>query len=240
MTSPAVDRPFRGLALETSVLKKIYYQNAVDWLGGWEDQPASAAAGPLAAPAGAAQTGQLVVPRARGTEESFTFAVVGDSRGGGFFGGLRGTVVKDAPQLIINKIAESEPAFVVNTGDLVKQGAEKKEWREFEKMNQVFKDKNILYCPILGNHEYGGPEEKELAGYFECFPALNNQLWYTLTYGNCGFIMLDTNFSKLSQDQATRQRQWLEETLAKYQADTAIAFVVVFLHHPPYHEFQLP
>ncbi len=33
MTSPIVRRPFRGLALPTSVLKKIYHDNAVRWLG---------------------------------------------------------------------------------------------------------------------------------------------------------------------------------------------------------------
>jgi acid phosphatase type 7 len=46
--------------------------------------------------------------------------------------------------------------------------------------------------------------------------------------------MLDSNFSKLSQEQMARQNQWLKETLSKYQDDGAISFVVVFLHHPPY------
>jgi predicted TIM-barrel fold metal-dependent hydrolase len=36
MTLPAVPRSFKGLALPKSVLKKIYYQNAVDWLRGWK------------------------------------------------------------------------------------------------------------------------------------------------------------------------------------------------------------
>lgn len=36
MTSPAVPKPFRGLALPKSVLKKIYYQNAVHWLNIWK------------------------------------------------------------------------------------------------------------------------------------------------------------------------------------------------------------
>jgi predicted TIM-barrel fold metal-dependent hydrolase len=35
MTAPAVPRSFKGLALPKSVLKKIYYQNALDWLHGW-------------------------------------------------------------------------------------------------------------------------------------------------------------------------------------------------------------
>jgi len=35
MTSPSVPKPFKGLALPKSVLKKIYYQNAVNWLGIW-------------------------------------------------------------------------------------------------------------------------------------------------------------------------------------------------------------
>ncbi|OGD21239.1 MAG: hypothetical protein A2W03_10630 [Candidatus Aminicenantes bacterium RBG_16_63_16] len=35
ITSPAVPKPFNGLALPISVLKKIYYHNAVNWLGIW-------------------------------------------------------------------------------------------------------------------------------------------------------------------------------------------------------------
>ena len=37
LTSPAVPRPFLGLGLPRSVLKKIYYRNAVAWLGGWKE-----------------------------------------------------------------------------------------------------------------------------------------------------------------------------------------------------------
>lgn len=168
------------------------------------------------------------------TVEPFTFAVVGDSRGGGWLAAFRGKNVEHTRLLVIDKMAASDPAFVVNTGDLVKEGADRKQWREFELQNKVFKDRNILYCPVLGNHEYSEKETNALAGYFECFPALNNQPWYTLTYANSGLIMLDTNFSKQSKEQVERQKKWFEETLSKYQADSAIAFVFVFLHHPPY------
>jgi 3',5'-cyclic AMP phosphodiesterase CpdA len=166
--------------------------------------------------------------------DSFTFAVVGDSRKGNFFEGLQNKIVNHTRKLIVHKIVESHPAFVVNTGDLVKRGAGSKDWQEFEKFNQVFNEKRILYCPVLGNHEYRGNELKALADYFECFPALNNQLWYTLAYDNAGFIMLDSNFDKLSGKEITGQDNWLRETLAKYQDDSKISFVFVFFHQPPY------
>ncbi len=219
MTSPAVRQPFKGLALPTSVLRKIYYDNAVRWLGGWK---------PFSAP------GQAAGPEKLPSEGPFTFAVVGDSRPGGIFSLFGRTNVNETRQVIIDKIAASNPAFVVNTGDLVKQGSDKKAWREFEVQNKIFKDKNILYCPILGNHDYSGNQLEALANYFECFPNVGKQLWYTLTYANCALVMLDSNFNKLSEEKIASQNKWLEETLARYQADSRISYVIAFFHNPPF------
>jgi len=219
MISPAVPRPFKGLALPTPVLEKIYSRNAIHWLGGWKEGSGKSE------PAGQTVTG---------ADDSFLFAVVGDTRPGGFLAEIGQTVVDNTRPVIVDKIAACDPAFVVSTGDIVKQGDKYMDWREFEKMNQVFKDKNILYYPVPGNHEYKGKTAEALARYFEVFPALNNQLWYTLTHAKCGLIMLDSNFSKLSKEQLARQSQWLKETLSKYQNDGGISWVMVFFHHPPY------
>jgi len=168
------------------------------------------------------------------TDGSFTFAVVGDSRKANPLEGLRNTIVNNTRQLIIDKIADSNPAFLVNTGDLVLKSAEKEEWQEFEKLNRVFKDRKIPYYPVLGNHEYRGNETEALADYFDDFPELNKQLWYSLTYTNCGLIMLDSNFAKLSKEDIARQNKWLGDTLSKYRDDSHISFVFVFFHHPPF------
>jgi predicted TIM-barrel fold metal-dependent hydrolase len=219
MTSPAVPRPFKGLALPISVLKKIYYQNAVDWLGGWKEGPGKSE--PPGAP----------VPE---TDDSFAFAVMGDSRPGGFLAWVGQTVVDDARRFIFDKLAACNPAFVVDTGDFVKQGDNEEDWREFEEMRRVFQDNNIPYYPVRGNHEYKGDTTEALARFFEHFPALNGQLWYTLTFRGCGLIMLDSNFSQLSPEELASQKKWLEKTLSKYRNDGGISSVLVFFHHPPF------
>ena len=168
------------------------------------------------------------------TDDSFTFAVVGDSRKANPFEGLRDTIVNKTRRLIIDKIVESNPAFLVNTGDLILKSAEKEDWQEFKKLNQVFKDRKIPYYPVLGNHDYRGNQAAAMADYFDYFPVLNEQLWYTLTYTNCGLIMLDSNFTKLSKEDIARQNKWLEYTLSKYRDDSNISFVLVFFHHPPF------
>jgi len=163
----------------------------------------------------------------------FTFAVVGDTRKANPFERLRMTIVNNVRQVIIDKIAEQNPSLLFNTGDLVLKGSKESLWDDFDKMNQVFKDKKIPYYPVLGNHEYKGGKKGE-EDYFEHFPSLNNQHWYTITYSNSAFIMLDSNFDKLTKEENAKQIIWLEETLTKYQNDSAIAFIFVFFHHPPF------
>ena len=219
MTSPAVPKPFRGLALPVSVLKKIYFQNAVDWLGEWPDGPA--------------KTGSAD-PAMTGDDDSLTFAVEGDSRPGGFLAWIGQNVVDETRPLIVDKIAAGDPAFVVNVGDFVTWGDKDKDWRDFEALNRIFRDKDIPYYPVRGNHENKGDPTEALARYFEHFPALDGRLWYTLTAGRCRLIMLDSNFSKLSGKQLSRQKEWLAETLSRYQKDDDISWVIAFFHHPPF------
>lgn len=144
------------------------------------------------------------------------------------------TVVDETRPLIIDKIAAGEPAFVVNIGDFVTWGDKDEDWRDFEASYRVFRDKNIPYYPVRGNHENKGDLKEALARYFEHFPALKGQLWYSLTAGRCGLIMLDSNFSNLSGEQLARQGEWLEETLSRYQKDDDIFWVMAFVHHPPF------
>jgi 3',5'-cyclic AMP phosphodiesterase CpdA len=170
------------------------------------------------------------------TPTPFTFIIYGDTRKAHPLEGTKLDNINHLRPVIANKIAELGPAFIVNTGDLVMEGSDKGDWKEFDALIKPITDRKIPYYPVLGNHEYKEDDEKDEAmqNYFQRFPQINNRKWYAFTSTNCAFIMLDSNFSQLSKDENTQQDKWLAETINLYQAITDVSFIFVFFHHPPY------
>jgi 3',5'-cyclic AMP phosphodiesterase CpdA len=160
--------------------------------------------------------------------------VFGDTRKCHLLEKIKLTNVDQTREPIIRKIAEFNPAFVINTGDLVLKGSSQGDWSEFDTLNKVWQEKNIPYYPVLGNHEYKGDRHQALNNYFTRFPHINQQKWYTFTRGNIAFIVLDSNFDELGKSEFNQQRQWLEQSLTKYMADAVISSILVFFHHPPF------
>lgn len=99
------------------------------------------------------QYGRLNVPQPN-DKSHFTFIVYGDSR--------QNRKQKEYDKIvrahIARQIRAENPAFVIHTGDMVRKGTSKEQWKQF---NEVFKDPleahGILHYPAIGNHdvEYG-------------------------------------------------------------------------------------
>ena len=170
------------------------------------------------------------------TSTAFTFIVYGDTRRAHSLEGTKLDNINHLRPVIAGKIAETSPAFIINTGDLVMEGSDAGDWKEFDMLNKPITDKKIPYYPVLGNHEYKENDEKDEAmkNYFQRFPQINNRKWYTFTYTNVAFIMLDSNFKFLTKEETDKQDKWLAETINLYQTITDISFILTFFHHPPY------
>jgi hypothetical protein len=83
-----------------------------------------------------------------------------------------------------------------------------------------------------------GGDAKDLADWWKRFPDLKERRWYSVSFGNCYFIMLDSN-SSLTPD--STQWKWAVNELAHLPAQTD--FVFLTMHHPPYtdsHEHAIP
>ena len=98
-------------------------------------------------------------------------------------------------KMIVEKIKEEQPEFIINVGDLVENGNELKYWNNFF---DVLKGLNSFYYPILGNHE------KNSKIYYEAFDLPKgggnyNKQWYSFSYGKCHFIILDSIISTKSE-----------------------------------------
>ncbi len=131
-------------------------------------------------------------------------------------------------------LAAEEPAFIVNTGDLVGRGSSAGDWRDFHDENRPIFSKKIPYYPCLGNHEFYGDDRLALSHYFEAFPGLRGRRWYEVRFRSAPLALLDSNFDELDEEDADAQEQWFSGLLAAAENDSSIRHVIVCCHHPPY------
>ena len=141
---------------------------------------------------------------------SFSFVVYGDSRSNPEMHGE-----------LAQRMLEVEPDFIINTGDLVKNGKEYELWETefFTPLETLIS--HIPIYPCLGNHE------KKSKYYFNFFSLPHNESWYSFDYGNARFIALDSN---VPYKPDSEQYQWLVAELKKNDS----IWKFVYFHHPPY------
>ena len=148
----------------------------------------------------------------------FHFVTYGDSR----FHDPKDTEAANPTvrQTLVKAIADTNPAFVSFGGDIVYNG--------YDSETAVWREKQIPVYPALGNHDLHGDEKIALANYFQRFPDLKNNRYYSLRAANILMLVLDS-----SQDETSGpQGQWLAQKLDHLPGD--VDFVFLVLHHPPY------
>jgi len=129
---------------------------------------------------------------------------------------------------MVAAIEKEQPALVSITGDLVYTGAEEPDWKVWDTETAEWQQHHIPIYPALGNHDLKGDQTTALANYFTRFPQLAQNRYYSVHFGNCLMLVLDS-----SQDETSGpQGEWLQQRLNHLTNSTAFVFVV--LHHPPY------
>jgi predicted phosphodiesterase len=154
----------------------------------------------------------LTFMTAPGVGDAFSFAVIGDTQ--------RNPVVTAK---VAKLMWERRPNFVVHVGDVVDDGAAKAQWTGdlFKPCNELFG--RVAVFPCIGNHEKDHPH------YYRYFALPKPEYYYSYTYGNTDFFVLDTN-TKRDLTVKGEQCKWLEKALA---ASTA-KWKVCYHHHPAY------
>jgi Icc-related predicted phosphoesterase len=156
----------------------------------------------------------------------FHFVAYGDSR----FHDPQDTEAANPParQALVQAIAETNPAFILLTGDIVYNGYDKDDWKVWDSETSVWRTKNIPVYPALGNHDLHGDEKIALGNYFERFPDLKNSVYYSVRAANILLLVLDSSID----ESAGPQGQWLTRKLDHVPGD--VDFVFIVFHHPPY------
>ncbi len=151
-------------------------------------------------------------------DAEFQFVVFGDTR-------TRHKMHRDIVSAIVQ---ETEPDFVIHTGDLVSNGRESAQWPRFFEIEAPLLRKAAFF-PVLGNHERNSP-------HFHDFFAIESP-YYSFDWGRVHFIILNSDFGNAAATKEAKQRfwddqlRWLERDLAEHQ-DAALRFVA--MHHPPF------
>ncbi|MCP4837558.1 MAG: hypothetical protein GY895_22665 [Phycisphaera sp.] len=142
--------------------------------------------------------------------EPFTFVAIGDTQ---------------SQPKVVERIAdlayETRPSLLVHAGDLVTTGGDKGHWVNhfFPNMRPLIDRVPIM--PVLGNHE----QDAKLYYDYMSLPA--PERWYTFSYGDADFFMIDGNRSLADESE---QLDWLESSLAASDAEWKFAI----LHQPPW------
>jgi len=177
------------------------------------------------------------------TNQPFSFIVYGDTK-------ENATVHKRLMNMFFKEKDANDVAFILHTGDLVKDGSEREEWKEyFIDVVQPIAER-IPYFPVIGNHDY--EEEGKCDNFAKLFSQVRNRVfpknsvsmaydfWYSFVYGNSIFIILDANLMTYDEDfhipkkRAERQYHWLEKVLKSASKDAKIKHKFIFFHQAPF------
>jgi 3',5'-cyclic AMP phosphodiesterase CpdA len=141
---------------------------------------------------------------------------------------------RDERRLIVERIAQEAPDFLVVLGDLVFSGSSPAHWAEFDALTAPLRDAGIPILPVLGNHEYWMSPSRALPAFFARFPHLAGRHWYALSYGGMELLFLDSNRRWMTPARWEEQLAWYREQLARIDRDPSVRGALVLLHHPPY------
>ena len=149
--------------------------------------------------------------------EKFTFVAYGDTR-----------TNPVAHARVIQEIVGLHPEFVLQSGDLVSDGGNPKQWIEFDHIERPLRDAHIAYYPARGNHDLGVYYPKRVTQPFDSGDKVT-RLYYAFTRHHNRFIIVD---SMQDYSPGSPQYVWLASELAKAQK-TAVNTFVMF-HEGPF------
>jgi hypothetical protein len=160
------------------------------------------------------------------TDESITFAVLGDNGSGGRNAMAVGSQMARTYQ-------ETPYGLVLLAGDISYYGSIDDRWEQvFVEPYGPLIDAGITWELAIGNHELEEQRSETAAAEIEAklrrFGKPNT--FYTASHGPMDVFILDSSTPAATGEKAEEQLAWLEDALAASDATWKVAL----LHHPPY------
>jgi acid phosphatase type 7 len=131
-------------------------------------------------------------------------------------------------RVLVESIAKANPAFVFIGGDISYNGNDANDWKVWDAETELWRQRRIIVYPALGNHDLHGSQAVALANYFQRFPIIENNRYYSVRAANALMLVLDSSLDET----AGPQGDWLTKKLDNIPPD--VDFIFLVLHHPPY------
>lgn len=118
-------------------------------------------------------------------------------------------------------------------GDITAIGMLNSEWEEMDNNLKNLSKAHIPVYPAMGNHDYYVFKGYALDQFRKRFPFIKNS-WYVVTFNNAAVVILNSNYSRLSDFEISEQKEWYSKTLGVLDSTDSIKAVIVGVHHSPY------
>jgi len=138
-----------------------------------------------------------------------------------------------ATEMIFKDVISIHPACLFILGDVVSLGYSDAKWKKMDTYLKWCADDSIPVYALLGNHELMCNANKGKRKFQARFP-MHNETGYSEVIDSVAVILLNSNFSKMKDNDIIKQDKWYSSTLKQMDNDPAIKFIIVSCHHSPY------
>ncbi len=139
----------------------------------------------------------------------------------------------EARDLIFNEIIKTNPSKVIHLGDIVAFGYKDESWKPIDNYLKRLLEKKIEFYPTLGNHElllFSDAGEEQFNKRFPFY----SKTGYSVNSGKTEIILLNSNFSKMTEVEIEQQQSWYKNKLDVLEKDSTISAIIVGTHYPPF------
>lgn len=135
--------------------------------------------------------------------------------------------------MIFDDILSKRPQNVFLLGDIVAAGSKPRRWLKVDRfLDSVRNNKgNVWAC--LGNHEYIYHAKNGVNAFQKRFPGHSKTGYYVIR-DSVAVVLMNSNFSKLTQAEQDRQKQFYVAALAALDKNDSVKTIIVACHHSPY------
>ena len=140
---------------------------------------------------------------------------------------------QEATKKLFTAVADRKPAAFFIMGDVVNLGYSNHQWKPMDSYLKDLRSKNISVYAALGNHEVMGQAKKGEHKFQQRFPE-HVATGYVEVKDSVAVILLNSNFSCLTEAENKTQLDWYRATLQQLDTDPSIQFIISGCHHSPY------